>query len=114
MLQTPDAIGPEHLNKKKLFDKWFDSFYFSTVGFILRSFLFTHIDIVTLRTKKDFLHRAILFLFMRHKAAFLLQQMSQSTLYRKQVKAKWPRAMLPPVIAFCFDHFTVQNQIKPE
>jgi len=36
------------------------------VDFILRSFLFTHIEIVILTTKKYFLHRDLLF-FMNHK-----------------------------------------------
>ena len=40
------------------------------VDFIPRSFLVTHIDIVILTTKKNFLHRALLFLFMSHKLYF--------------------------------------------
>jgi len=60
LLQTP-GLGSEHLNKKKLF---FKARLFScyVVDFILRSFLFTHIEVVILTTKKDFLHRALLFL----------------------------------------------------
>jgi len=46
---------------------------------------------------------------MRHKAVFLLQQLSQSTSWCKQRKAKRPREMLPPIRSFCFDHFTVEK-----
>jgi len=49
----------------------------SLVDVSLQSFLFTHIDIVALTTDIDFLHRALLFVFMRHEAALCLQQTSQ-------------------------------------
>jgi len=47
------------------------------VDFILRSFLFTQIEIVSLTTNKDFLHRTLLFLNMSYKTVLLLQQISQ-------------------------------------
>jgi len=73
----------------KLFFLRFRLFSCFAVDFILRSFLFTHIKIVILTNKKYFLHRALL-----------------------QRKAKRPREILPPIRAFCFDHFTVENQIN--
>jgi len=49
----------------------------SIVCTLFYSFLFTHIDIVILTTNTNFLHRALLFLFVRRKAVLLLQQISQ-------------------------------------
>jgi len=48
---------------------------------------------------------------MIHKAVLLLQQIRQYISWRKLLKVKRPREILPPVRTFCFDHFTVQNQI---
>jgi len=31
--------------------------------------------------------------------------------YCQRCKAKWPRKLLPPIRTFCFDYFTVSNQI---
>jgi len=49
------------------------------IDFIPSSFLFTHVDIVILTTKKDFLHRDLKFLLMSHKAVLLLHQINQWT-----------------------------------
>ena len=60
VLQTPGIRDWTHKLEKMLFSKLGCSVFF--VVFILSSFLFTKIAIVTLTTKKDFLHRALLFL----------------------------------------------------
>jgi len=82
----------------------------SIADIILRSFLVTHIDIVILTTKKDFLHRALLFSFMRRKLYFCLKK-SEWTSWRKYGKAKWLREIVASVRILYFDHFTVKNQI---
>jgi len=57
VLQTP-GLGPEHVKKTVLFKVRLFSCFF--VNFILRSFLFTHTEIIILTNKKYFLHRALL------------------------------------------------------
>jgi len=65
----PQGLGLNiQMRKTVLFkDRIFSCF---VVGFILRSFLFTQIEIVILMTKKEFLHRALLFLLWVTKLYF--------------------------------------------
>jgi len=56
----PLGLGPDQINEKKSFKvRLFSCF---VVGFILRGFLFTRIEIVISATKKYFLHGTLLFL----------------------------------------------------
>jgi len=47
-------------------------FHCFIVDFFLRNFLFTHVDIAILTTKKYFSHRASSFVFMSHKAVYFV------------------------------------------
>ena len=61
VLQTPEATVRTYKWEKTVLFK--DRLFFCfVVDFFLRSFLFTHIEIVFLTTNKYFLHRASLFL----------------------------------------------------
>ena len=61
LLCKPLGLEPEHLNENTCS---FEVRLFScfTADFILRSFIFTNIEIDILPNKKDFLHRDLLFL----------------------------------------------------
>jgi len=63
------------------------------VEFIQMRFLFTHIVVVILTTKKDFFQRALLFLVMSHKAVLLLQKNeAMNVITEGQVVKMLPRA----------------------
>jgi len=74
------------------------------VDFILRRFLFTHIEIVIMPTKKYFLHRDLSFLL------YVIKLYSRCKKWANELH-KISSAILPLVRTLCFDHFTVENQI---
>jgi len=72
LFQTP---GLGHLIEKKLFDEWFH--YFPLFHRRLHSEgLLIHIYIIIMKTKKNILHRALLFIFMIHKTVLSLEQIT--------------------------------------
>ena len=105
----PPGLGPEHINEKNCSFKvpLFSRF---VVDLILRSFLFTHIEIAILTTKKCFLHRALLFLLWVVKLYFCCSEWANELHNVNSARSSGPGEHYHRS-GLCFDHFTVKNQI---
>jgi len=92
---TTSAKQAQHLNEKKCYFESSIVFHCFIVVLFLGSF--KDIDIANLPMNKRYLASCFVLLWDA-KLHF-------------SFKAEWPHEMSPPLITFCFDHFTVENHI---